>query len=64
MLNEQDYSELVMSVIKLNPERLLNIALNIVSGRWNSDALAHILIELQQDGVNTSLSGFDEVALE
>ncbi|MEC0169897.1 ParB N-terminal domain-containing protein [Paenibacillus graminis] len=66
LVNEQGCTELAVSVVNLDPERerLLNIALNKVSGRWDDDALSKLLVDLQQDGTDISLSGFDEVDLK
>ncbi|MDP4099138.1 ParB N-terminal domain-containing protein [Paenibacillus sp. P96] len=61
MVNEQGCTELAVSVVDLDDkqERLLNIALNKVSGRWDDEALAKLLSELQEAGADLELSGFD-----
>ncbi|MEK5028712.1 transcriptional regulator [Paenibacillus sp. FSL M7-1046] len=61
MVNEQSCTELAVSVVNLDPERehLLNLALNKVSGRWDDEALAQLLSELQEGEVDLALSGFD-----
>lgn len=66
LVNEQGCTELAVSVVNLDPERerLLNLALNKVSGRWDEDALTQLLVELQQAGADISLSGFDDVDLK
>ncbi|OMC76514.1 transcriptional regulator [Paenibacillus odorifer] len=66
LLNEQGCTELAVSVVNLDPEqeRLLNLALNKVSGRWDDEALAGLLTELQEGGADISLSGFDDVDLK
>lgn len=66
MVNEHGCTELAVSVVNLDDqqERLLNIALNKVSGGWDDDALARLLTELQEDGADISLSGFDSVDLK
>jgi len=53
--------EVQVSVIDLNDqqERLLNLALNKVSGRWDEEALAKLLDELQAGGAELDLSGFE-----
>ncbi|MFC6545935.1 ParB N-terminal domain-containing protein [Cohnella cellulosilytica] len=50
-----------VSVVDLDDqqERLLNLALNKVSGRWDEEALARLLDELQAGGAELDLSGFD-----
>lgn len=62
MVNEQGYTELDVSVVDLDDqqERLLNLALNKVSGRWDDEALAVLLDELQAAGVELELSGFEQ----
>lgn len=66
MVHEQGCTELAVSVVNLDDqqERLLNLALNKVSGRWDEEALAVLLNELQEAGANIVLSGFehDEIA--
>ncbi|MBO2942794.1 DNA modification methylase [Paenibacillus sp. F411] len=62
MVHEQGYTELAVSVVDMDDqqERLLNLALNKVSGRWDEEALARLLEELQDTDVDLSLSGFDQ----
>ncbi len=50
-----------VSVVDLDEqqERLLNLALNKVSGRWDEEALARLLDELQAGGAELDLSGFE-----
>ncbi|URJ36589.1 ParB N-terminal domain-containing protein [Paenibacillus polymyxa] len=66
MVNELGHMELAVSVVNLDDhqERLLNIALNKVSGRWDDEALTQLLTELQEAGEDISLSGFDDVDLK
>jgi len=61
LVNEQGCTELAVSVVNLDPEqeRLLNLALNKVSGHWDDEALAELLSELQEGGADLALSGFD-----
>ncbi|TNJ68213.1 transcriptional regulator [Paenibacillus hemerocallicola] len=58
--------EVAVSVVDLDEqqERLLNIALNKLSGDWDESALTQLLVELQQGGADISLAGFDEVDLK
>lgn len=66
MVNEQGCTELAVSVVNLDPERerLLNLALNKVSGRWDDEALAQLLNELQEGGADLGLSGFNSEEIE
>lgn len=61
MVDEKGCTELAVSVVNLDDqqERLLNLALNKVSGRWDEEALAALLDELQASGADVSLTGFD-----
>lgn len=61
MVNELGHTELQVSVVDLDDqqERLLNIALNKVSGDWDEGALSQLLAELQDEGADLLLSGFD-----
>ena len=38
---------------------LLNLALNRISGEWDEDKLAELLAELEHEGADLALSGFD-----
>ncbi|GIO36218.1 adenine methyltransferase [Paenibacillus antibioticophila] len=62
MVNELGHTELEVSVVNLDDEqeRLLNLALNKVSGRWDEEALARLLEELQEAGADLDLAGFDQ----
>ncbi|KAF4321370.1 hypothetical protein G195_005421 [Phytophthora kernoviae 00238/432] len=66
MVNELGHTELQVSVVDLDDqqERLLNIALNKVSGNWDEEALAALLDELQVGGVDITLSGFEQEEFE
>lgn len=62
MVHELGHTELEVSVVDLDDqqERLLNLALNKVTGRWDEEALARLLSELQESGADLYLSGFDQ----
>ncbi|WP_136604653.1 site-specific DNA-methyltransferase [Paenibacillus dokdonensis] len=66
MVHELGHTELAVSVVDLDDqqEKLLNIALNKVSGRWDEEALARLLDDLQVSGSDLSLSGFDRDEIE
>ncbi|WP_238807732.1 ParB N-terminal domain-containing protein [Paenibacillus sp. EKM212P] len=61
MVNELGHTDLAVSVVDLDDqqERLLNLALNKVSGRWDDEALYRLLDDLQMSGADLALSGFD-----
>lgn len=65
MVHELGHTELEVSVVDLDDqqERLLNIALNKVSGRWDDEALARLLADLQMSGADMALTGFEEEEL-
>jgi len=62
ILKARGDSVVAVSVVNLDDqqERLLNLALNKVSGRWDDEALARLLDELQAAGANLDLSGFEQ----
>lgn len=66
MVHELGHTELEVSVVDLDDqqERLLNLALNKVSGRWDEEALATLLGELQAEGAELAFSGFDEIEID
>lgn len=45
-------------------ESLLNVALNEISGDWDDTKLFNLLQELQEKGVDLTLTGFDEPILD
>lgn len=53
--------DVAVSVVDLDEqqERLLNLALNKVSGRWDEEALARLLEELQAGDADLELTGFE-----
>jgi DNA modification methylase len=51
--------------LTLEQARLLNLALNKISGSWDQELLARMLADLQpMDGIDLSLSGFGEDELD
>jgi len=51
--------------LSIEQARLLNVALNKISGTWDEELLARMLSDLQSmDGIDLSLTGFDEGELE
>ena len=61
MLQDLGYTEVDVSVVDLNKsdEKALNIALNKISGEWDDEKLAALFEELDLEGYDLSLSGFD-----
>lgn len=61
ILRDKGHTELTVSVVDLDDqqERLLNLALNKVSG-IDDEALAMLIGELQVSGADLALSGFDD----
>lgn len=45
-------------------EKALNIALNKISGEWDTTKLSELLIDLDLDGFNVELTGFDNDELK
>lgn len=66
MVHELGRTELEVSVVDLDDdqEKLLNLALNKVSGHWDEGALAWLLEDLQVSGADLTLSGFDDGEIE
>lgn len=62
LVNEHQATEVDVSVVNLPPaeERALNVALNKITGDWDSKALAALLQELEaDDAIDATLTGFD-----
>ena len=45
-------------------EKALNIALNKISGEWDYDLLNDLLLELNNENFDISLTGFEELNLD
>ena len=62
VLTDLGYTEVEVSVVDLNKndEKALNIALNKIAGEWDDEKLAAIFHDLQVDGYDTTVTGFDE----
>ena len=61
VLQELGYEEVECIVVDLDKtkEKALNIALNKISGEWDTDKLESLLQELRMDDFDLSLTGFD-----
>ncbi|MGI6721761.1 MAG: hypothetical protein ACOX4I_04260 [Anaerovoracaceae bacterium] len=44
--------------------RLLNVALNKITGAWNEELLADLLVDLQKEDFNLDLTGFEPPEVE
>lgn len=67
LIREFGAKEAPVSVVDLGPaaEKTLNLALNKIVGEWDEPALADVLGGLlEQDGVDATLSGFDEAEIK
>lgn len=45
-------------------EKQLNLALNKISGQWDEDALSALLRQLNEDGADLELTGFDDSEIQ
>lgn len=65
VLKELGYNEVECVVVDLNKnkEKVLNIALNKISGDWDNSKLEELLAELKETDINLDITGFsfDEV---
>lgn len=61
VLQDLGYLEADVSVVSLSKadEKALNIALNKISGEWDEEKLAAIFAELDVEGYDLSLTGFE-----
>lgn len=50
--------------LSLEKEKLLNLALNKITGEWDKTKLKELIVELQTYPVDVTLSGFDDVEIE
>lgn len=62
VLLDLGYTEVDVAVVNLskNDEKALNIALNKISGEFDPEKLAALFAELQVDGYDATLSGFEQ----
>ena len=61
VLQDLGYTEADVAVVDLSKqdEKALNIALNKISGEWDEEKLAEIFAELNLEGYDLTLTGFD-----
>ncbi len=62
---ELGMTEMLCSVVDLDKtrERALNIALNKITGEWDDQKLAELLLELERQQFDVSLTGYDEAEM-
>ena len=62
VLKDLSYEEIECIVVDFdkNKEKLLNIALNKISGEWDYQKLENIFNELENSNIDLSITGFDE----
>ena len=65
VLVQNGYTEVQVVEVELNEqeERILNVSLNKISGRWDNEKLTAILDELKEQG-EMALTGFDDWELD
>jgi len=67
VLKDIGYTEVqcvVVDIKDINKVIALNIALNKISGEWNEQLLADLLVDLQSVNFNTDFTGFDPPEIE
>lgn len=67
VLKDLGYTEVQCVVVHIEDEhkvKALNIALNKITGAWNEQLLADLLVDLQSVDFNTDLTGFEAPEIE
>lgn len=66
VLKELNYEKIECIVVDLDKtqEKALNIALNKISGEWNTEKLENLLQELLQENFDVNLTGFDSEEID
>ena len=67
VLKDLGYTEAQCVVLHIEDEnkvKALNIALNKISGEWNEQLLADLLVDLQNADFNTDLTGFEPAEID
>lgn len=61
ILKDLGWTKVPVSLVNLSQsqERLLNLALNKIDGQWDDEKLKELLEQLNQEGQDITLSGFD-----
>lgn len=60
-----DVHEVPCVMVSLDPtrERLLNLGLNKIKGKWENGLLSELMVSLNEEGAELGLSGFDETEI-
>lgn len=60
------YTEVPCAVVNVDKtrEKALNIALNKITGAWDDNLLADLLVDLQNEDFNTDFTGFEAAEIE
>ena len=67
VLKDLGYTEVQCVVVHIEDEakvKALNIALNKITGAWNEQLLADLIVDLQSQDFNTDLTGFEPAEIE
>jgi len=67
VLKDLGYTEVQCVVVSIDDEnkvKALNIALNKITGAWNEQLLADLIVDLQTANFNTDLTGFEPPEIE
>ena len=66
VLKKLNYEKIECIVVDLDKtqEKALNIALNKISGEWNTEKLENLLQELLQENFDVNLTGFDSEEID
>lgn len=67
VLKNLGYTEVECVVLHIEDEhqvKALNVALNKITGAWNEQLLADLLVDLQSADFNTDLTGFDPAEID
>lgn len=67
VLKDLGYTEVQCVVVHIEDEakvKALNIALNKITGAWNEQLLADLIVDLQSQDFNTDLTGFEPAEID
>lgn len=67
VLKDLGFKEVQCAVVEIKDEnkvKALNIALNKITGNWNEQLLADLLVDLQAANFNTDFTGFEAPEIE